>query len=190
MRIYISPSTQEHNKTALGNTEENIMHKVADELVPLLKNAGLEVFKGEKQDTLAQMVRQSNLLNVACHVAIHSNAHDGKSRGCEVYHYKGSKNGKKLANNIYKYMEPLTPTKDRGVKENTSFYELKETHAPAVLIEVDFHDNYEGAKWIDANIYNIAEAIAKGICEYFGIAYKNDPYKLAVEQIKKIVANL
>lgn len=190
MRIYISPSTQEKNITALGNTEENIMHKVADELVPLLKSAGFEVFKGEKSDTLSQMVRQSNLLNVACHVAIHSNAHDGKTRGCEVYHYKGSKNGKNLAESIYKYMEPLTPTKDRGVKENASFYELRETNAPAALIEVDFHDNYEGAKWIDANIYNIAEAIAKGICEYFGIAYKNDPYKLAVEQIKKIVANL
>jgi len=190
MKTYISPSTQEHNKTALGNTEENIMHKVADELVPLLKSAGLETFKGEKSDSLTQMVRQSNLLNVACHVAIHSNAHDGKSRGCEVYHYKGSKNGKRLADTIYKYMEPLTPTADRKVKENTSFYELKETHAPAVLIEVDFHDNYEGAKWIDANIYNIAEAIAKGICEYFGIAYKSDPYKSAVEQIKRIVSNL
>ena len=190
MKVYISPSTQEHNITALGNTEENIMHKVADELVPLLKNAGFEVFKGEKQDTLAQMVRQSNLLNVACHVAIHSNAHDGKTRGCEVYHYKGSKNGKNLAESIYKYMEPLTPTADRGVKENASFYELKETHAPAVIVEVDFHDNYEGAKWIDANIFPIAEAIAKGIYEHCGIPYKEDKYKAAIEQIKKIVSNL
>lgn len=190
MKAYISPSTQENNRTALGNTEENIMHKIADELVPMLKESGIEILRGAKSDSLAQMVRQSDLFNADIHVAIHSNAHDGKSRGCEVYHYKGSKNGKNLAESIYKYMEPLTPTKDRGVKENASFYELRETNAPAVLIEVDFHDNYEGAKWIDANIYNIAEAIAKGICEYFGIAYKNDPYKAAVEQIKRIVANL
>ena len=190
MRIYISPSTQEKNITALGNTEENIMHKVADELVPLLKSAGLEVFKGEKTDTLAQMVRQSNLLNVACHVAIHSNAHDGKTRGCEIFHFPNSAKGKKLAESIYKYIEPLTPTKDRGIKTSNVYYELKETNSPAVIVEVDFHDNYEGAKWIEANIFPIAEAIAKGICDYCGVSYKNDPYKAAVEQIKRIVANL
>jgi N-acetylmuramoyl-L-alanine amidase len=190
MKIYISPSTQEHNKTALGNTEENIMHKVADELAPLLKKIGFEVLSAKKTDTLQQMVRESNLYKPLIHVAIHSNAHDGKSRGCEIYHFKGSKNGQRLANDIYKYMEPLTPTSDRKVKENTSFYELKETDAPAVLIEVDFHDNYEGAKWIDENIYPIAEAIAKGICDYCGISFQQDPYKVAIQEIKKIVTNL
>jgi N-acetylmuramoyl-L-alanine amidase len=190
MKGYISPSTQEHNKTALGNTEENIMHKVADELVPLLKSAGLEILRGEKTDTLTQMVRQSNLFNADFHVAIHSNAYDGKSRGCEIFHFPNSAKGKKLAESIYKYIEPLTPTADRKVKEHAGYYELKETNAPAVIVEVDFHDNYEGAKWIDENIFPIAEAIAKGICDYCGIPYKDDPYKLAIEQIKKIVTNL
>ncbi len=190
MKAYISPSTQEHNITALGDTEENIMHKIVDALMPMLEEVGIDALRGQKTDSLAQMVRESNLFKPEIHVAIHSNAHDGKSRGCEVYHYKGSKNGKRLADTIYKYMEPLTPTKDRGVKENTSFYELKETHAPAVLIEVDFHDNYEGAKWIDANIYNIAEAISKGICDYLGVSFKEDKYKVAIEQIKRIVSDL
>lgn len=190
MKGYISPSTQEHNKTALGDTEENIMHKITDELVPLLKNTGIEVLRGQKSDTLTQMVRQSNLFNANFHVAIHSNAHDGKSRGCEIFHYPNSVKGMRLANAIYKYMEPLTPTADRKVKPSNLYYELKETHAPAVIVEVDFHDNYEGAKWIDENIFPIAEAIAKGICDYCGMSYKNDPYKNAIEQIKKIVANL
>lgn len=190
MKGYISPSTQEHNKTALGDTEENIMHKVTDELVPLLKSVGLEILRGQKTDTLSQMVRQSDLFGADFHVAIHSNAHDGKSRGCEIFHYPNSVNGKKLAESIYKYLEPLTPAKDRGIKTSNVYYELKETHAPAVIVEVDFHDTIEGAKWIDENIYPIAEAIAKGICDYCGISFQHDPYKLAIEQIKKIVANL
>jgi N-acetylmuramoyl-L-alanine amidase len=136
------------------------------------------------------MLRQSDLFGADIHLAIHSNAHDGKSRGCEIFYYKGSKNGKKLADSIYKYIELLTPTADREVKENSTFYELRETNAFAVLIEVDFHDTYEGAKWIDTNIQPIAEAIAKGICDYFGISYKNDPYKLAIEQIKRIIDKL
>lgn len=190
MKAYISPSTQEHNITALGNTEENIMHKVTDALMPMLKEVGIDALRGQKTDSLAQMVRESNLFNADIHVAIHSNAHDGKSRGCEVFHYPNSKDGKRLAESIYKYIEPLTPTADRGIKTSNSYYELKETDAPAVIVEVDFHDTYEGAKWIDDNIYNIAEAIAKGICEYLGVSFKEDKYKVAIEQIKRIVSDL
>jgi N-acetylmuramoyl-L-alanine amidase len=121
MKAYISPSTQEKNLTALGDTEENIMHKIADALMPMLKETGIDALRGLKTDSLSQMVRQSDLFGADIHVAIHSNAHDGKSRGCEIFHYKGSKEGKRLADSIYKYIEPLTPTADRKVKENTTF---------------------------------------------------------------------
>lgn len=195
MRVYISPSTQQHNKTALGDTEENVMHMIADELVPLLKDSGILVFRGKKEQTLQQMVTESNNLAVDCHVAIHSNAagtaEQGKNvRGCEVYHYTNSINGNRLACGIYKYMEELTPTKDRGVKSSSTLHELKNTKAPAVIVEVDFHDNFDGAKWIMDNIENIAEAIAQGICDYFSAPLKKNPYRQAVEQIKKIIEGL
>lgn len=192
MRVYISPSTQQHNKTALGDTEENVMHMIADKLVPLLKDSGIEVFRGKKEQTLAQMVTESNNLAVDCHVAIHSNATGTSAiaRGCTIFHYPNSKKGKALAEHIYKHLEALTPTKDRGIVENSTFYELKQTKAPATLIEVDFHDNFDGAKWIMDNIENIAEAIAQGICDYFNVPLKKNPYQVAVEQIKKIIEGL
>ena len=34
--------------TALGNTEENIMHKVADALMPMLKESGIDALRGQK----------------------------------------------------------------------------------------------------------------------------------------------
>ena len=193
MKVYISPSTQQHNTTALGDTEENVMHKIADELVPLLKDSGIEVFRGRKEQTLTEMVKESDSKAVDIHVAIHSNATStvgDNPRGCEVFYYFNSKKGKLLAEILYKHLEVLTPTKDRGVIPNSTFYELKKTKAPAVLIEVDFHDNVDGAKWIMDNIYPIAETIAKGICEYFNIPLKKNPYRQAVEQIKKILEGL
>lgn len=178
--------------TALGTTEEYMMHLIADELVQLLHDSGLMVYRAKKEQTLQQMVAESNRLKVDAHIAIHSNATgtNEKARGCEVFHYPSSTNGIKLANCIYKYIEVLTPTTDRGVKENNAYYELVCTSAPAVIIEVDFHDNLEGAKWIMDNIYNIAEAIGKGICDYFNIPLKKNPYRQAIEKIKKILEGL
>lgn len=190
MRAYISPSTQEKNITALGDTEENVMHRIADELVRLLKDSGIEVFRGQKDETLTRMICESNNLAVDCHIAIHSNAHDGKTRGCEVFHYPNSANGKKLADSIYKHMEALTPTADRKVQENSAYYELKNTKAPAVIVEVDFHDSIEGATWINNNIYSITETIAEGICGYLGVTLKKNPYRRAIEQIKAILEAL
>lgn len=192
MKVYISPSTQEKNMTALGTTEEYMMHLIADELVQLLQDSGLMVYRGKKEQTLQQMVAESNRLKVDAHIAIHSNATgtNEKARGCEVFHYPSSTKGIKLANYIYEYIEALTPTADRGVKTSNVYYELVYTNAPAVIIEVDFHDNHEGAKWIMDNIYLIAEAIAQGICDYFNIHLKKNPYKEAIEQIKAILEGL
>jgi N-acetylmuramoyl-L-alanine amidase len=66
----------------------------------------------------------------------------------------------------------ITPANDRGVKQGNWLYEIKHTKAPAALVEVSFHDNPEDAAWIKASCDAIAEAIAKGVCKYFGVAFK------------------
>lgn len=43
-----------------------------------------------------------------------------------------------------------------------------------MYIEVEFHDNETGAKWIIENTKTIGEAICKGVCNYFGVSYKSD----------------
>jgi N-acetylmuramoyl-L-alanine amidase len=44
-----------------------------------------------------------------------------------------------------------------------------------VYIEVDFHDVPAVAKWIIENVEDIGEAIAKGICNHFGVKYVEKP---------------
>ena len=38
-------------------------------------------------------------------------------------------------------------------------------------MEVDFHDNKEAAKWLTENPEAVGEALCKGICDHFKVAY-------------------
>ena len=52
--------------------------------------------------------------------------------------------------------------------------ELVRTTAPAVFIEVAYHDNPQDAEWIENNTPAIADAIVHGIADYFALPYTGD----------------
>jgi N-acetylmuramoyl-L-alanine amidase len=66
-------------------------------------------------------------------------------------------------------LAPVTPGNSESVTPYPTLYEVKNTNAPAVYIEVEFHDNADAAKWIIENTKLIGETIATGILQYFGI---------------------
>lgn len=180
--VYLSPSTQQSN-IGYGNygTEEERMNLIADVVDYELKRHGLQVARNSPAQSLQEVVAESNAIGPRVHVAIHSNASaNSTARGAEVYAHRFGGQGEQLARDIYQYLEPLTPTDDFGVKEGYTafngrgYYELRRTNAPAVLVEVAFHDNPEDAQFIIDNIVEIGIAISKGILEYFGIPYRED----------------
>ena len=59
---------------------------------------------------------------------------------------------------------------DRGVKE-ANYHVLRETKAPAILIEIGFIDNSEDNNLFDIKKYEIIKAIAKAILAEVGIGY-------------------
>jgi len=181
MICYLSPSTQESNIGA-GNygTEEKRMNQITDITEKILKQHGIIVYRNNPTWNLHQVCEDSNNKKSNIHFAIHSNANDGKCRGCEIYCHKLGGEGERLAKSVYKYIAPITPTEDRGIKQGYNFYgigkhmyELCNTNAWASLIEIAFHDNKDDAAWIVNNIEYIGIAIARGILDYFGVAYKN-----------------
>lgn len=185
-RVYISPSTQDKNIGVNGyGTEENRMNLIADTVVQLLQYNHFEVYRNKPEMTLQEAVADSNRRNVEAHFAIHSNAANGQARGGEIY-YK-STNGQKLASAVYKYLEPLTPTADRGVKKHDHLYELNNTDAVAALVEVAFHDNVDDAYFIMTHIQELAECIAHGICDYFGVEIKKPQPKVEVPSYPGLV---
>ena len=54
------------------------------------------------------------------------------------------------------------------MKVSSSLYEVNKTRAPAVILEIDFHDNAQAAEWIVNNKNAVADACVQAIMEFFG----------------------
>ena len=168
--VFISPSVQEYNYFSGGGTEEYYMNLIADELVPMLMEKGYFVERNNPDDSLAEVIQQSNNAKRDIHLAIHSNAGGGeyaeRSQGVEIYYYPYSEQGKRAAEIIARNYKEIYPNPN-AVKliPTTTLAEITKTRSPAVLIEVGFHDNPEEAEWIRENIENIASSLADSISE-------------------------
>lgn len=173
-KVYVSPSTQGANMYAGGlGTEKQHMQDIGGLVEQHLVRCGFEVRCNKPEMTLTQAVSDSNAWGPEAHVAIHSNA--GGGQGTECWHYTGSTKGQALALAVYNEVAQLTPASDRGVKYTLDLYEVAKTSAPACILEVAFHDRAEEAAWIVAHKAELAEAIAKGVCKYFGVVWVPGP---------------
>ena len=103
--------------------------------------------------------------------------------GAEVfYHYKGGKS-KELAQNILDSIVADTEQNSRGIKvklnsRGTDYFGfIRETMAPAVIVECAFVDNKADLAVIDTYEEQqlMGEAIAKGILKTLGVAYIPKP---------------
>ena len=158
--IYLSPSTQENNVGAGSyGTEEQRMNEIMDLIENQLRGHYI-LYRNRPEMTLQQVVADSNAKNPDLHFALHSNAGGGSGAECWICAKGGQ--AEEFANRLYEELSALTPGKDRGVKVSTSLYEVNKTKAPAVILEVEFHDTPEGAAWIVANEKAIAQAKAIG----------------------------
>lgn len=179
MKVYLSPSVQHKNiGTGKYGSEAYRMNLLCDEIEPELLRHGFHIKRNKPEMNLYEVVYDSNSWRPDIHIALHSNA--GGGRGTETWHYP-SKKGKELAKCIHKQAIQVIPFPDRGLKETTSFLELHDTIAPACLIEVIFHDNEEEAKWLMNNTKTVAEAIAKGVCDYFNIQFQTGETKIKLD---------
>ncbi|MCR4963638.1 MAG: N-acetylmuramoyl-L-alanine amidase [Firmicutes bacterium] len=182
--VYLSPSTQEYNEYVTRFNEEFFMNLIADAIEPYLIASGIEFSRNDPNLTVGNSVRQSNAGDYDLHVAIHSNASAeplaGQNRGVQVYYYLGSEEGKKAADIFTENFKSIYPLPEFVQAIPTvSLYELANTKAPSVLMEVGFHDNIQDAQWLENNIDSIAEAIAMGVATYFGIPLNvPDVYRL------------
>ena len=171
-KIYLSPSNQDGNLYAYGNTNEmEQCNRIANATEKALKRCGFIVKKAPKGQNMHTSIDESNNWGADLHIPIHTNA--GGGNGTVVFVHSKSFQNMKLAEPIYNTVQAITPgTIDYGVREYPALAELNSTNAVAVYVEVDFHDDKEIAKWLINNVIEVGEAICKGVCKGFGIAYK------------------
>lgn len=171
-KVFLSPSNQYDNCYAYGNTTEGVQcGKIAEACKIALIRNGIDVMLMH-DESMQEKCPKSNAFGADLHVPIHTNAANGKVSGTRMFCYSANGEGMKACKAIFNVLAPITPGTSENIKVDTSLYEIRVPNAPTAYIEVDFHDNPTSAKWIVENTTLIGETIAKGICNYFGIAYK------------------
>ncbi len=103
-------------------------------------------------------------------VSIHQNSYPEEYvHGAQVFYYTGSTVGQELADMIQKQIvEKVDKENKRQVKANDSYYLLKKTSIPIVIVECGFLSNEQEAEKLCTKEYQekIAWAIHMGIVRY------------------------
>lgn len=150
---------------AVGIKAENVLNMdVGNRVIDKLEALGHEVVncKPNKatsiRNSLQQRVNISNKAGVDLFVSIHFNAFNCKAYGTEVFAI--SQAGRNLAQKVLSEIIELGFF-NRGVKDGSHLFVVKNTDAPAILIECAFCDSARDMKLFEAE--EMAEAIARGL---------------------------
>lgn len=109
-------------------------------------------------------------------VSIHQNSFPKSNvKGAQVFYYKGSEEGKRLASLIQNRLKEVVDIDNQRIaKANESYYVLKQIKIPSVIVECGFLSNgVEHDKLMSTEYQEkLAWAIYMGILDYFseGIA--------------------
>ena len=174
--LFLSPSTQEFNPYVTTQNEEYWMNLLADRMEPYLLASGIGFTRNDPDQNAAAAIRLSNAGTYDFHLALHSNAappeKSGQIRGVDFYYYPTSADGLRMAEILTEEIRKIYPLPELVQPRPTTLIgEVRRTRAPSVLAELGYHDNPEDAQWIEDNLDRIAQALVRGVCEYFGVPF-------------------
>lgn len=181
-KIYISPSSQPANTYAVGNTnEQEQCRKIAAALEKELDRCDFNA-KAGLSGSMYTRTAESNAFGADLHLPVHTNGFDGTVAGLRIMVYKKGGEAEEIAKAIMETLAPITPGESDGISVYPNLYEIKNSEAICVYIEVGFHDNKEEAQWIIDHTQDIAVAIAKGLCNHYGVKYVAEASEPAKEE--------
>lgn len=102
-------------------------------------------------------------------VSIHQNSyHEEYVKGAQVFYYQTSERSKLLAELLQEQLKSLEPENTRQAKGNDSYYLLKKTEKPIVIVECGFLSNTQEAEKLVTPLYQekLAWNIHMGIMKY------------------------
>lgn len=163
-----------------GVLEKDINLSISKETKKHLEKKGIRVvMTRDKDESLAEgengnrkvqdmkaRVKRINDTKPNLAVSIHQNSyHEESIHGAQVFYYKHSESGEKDARILQEALLAVDPDNTRQVKANTTYYLLKRTEVPILIVECGFLSNQEEAEKLASEDYQkeIAKAIANGI---------------------------
>lgn len=166
-----------------GQLEKNINLIISKFLGEELKKSGVTVIQtrmsdvalcgdennSKKTSDLKARIKIMEDNNSTLAVSIHQNSFSsGNVKGAQVFYYENSEKGKILADTIQDKLKELDETNNRVAKSNSSYYLLKKSNLPIVIVECGFLSNEQEARKLQSEDYQkeIARKIAEGIIMY------------------------
>lgn len=163
-----------------GVLEKDINLSISKETKKHLEKKGIRVvMTRDKDESLAEgengnrkvqdmkaRVKRINDTKPNLAVSIHQNSyHEESIHGAQVFYYEHSESGEKDARILQEALLAVDPDNTIQVKANTTYYLLKRTEVPILIVECVFLSNQEEAEKLASEDYQkeIAKAIANGI---------------------------
>ncbi len=167
-----------------GEVEKEINLLIAENLKKLLEQQGIAVVmtrtddnglyeenaSNKKQQDMKRRCELINKTEAELVVSIHQNSYTEPSvRGPQVFYYENSTTAKEIAAILQTSLnELLEIARPRTIKANDSYYILRKTERPTVIVECGFLSNPEEAELLSADNYQqkVAEAICAGVLQW------------------------
>ena len=172
-------------KIGINNAlEKDINLEIALKLKQKLEAAGIKIVMTRTDDTglysesstnkkVEDMQERCKLIaesEPVFTVSIHQNSYVTEDiKGAQVFYYGQSEVGKELAETLQESLISLVdPDNHRQAKANESYYLLKKTTSPTVIVECGFLSNSEEAALLVTSDYQdtLVDAICQGIFTY------------------------
>lgn len=176
--------SEDPGKIGVNNVPEKDLNlQIAKKVQMKLKEKGIHVVMTREDDTgfydkaesnkkVADMKKRVALINETkpdIAVSIHQNSyHEGNVKGAQVFYYTHSKEGERAATVMQEELRSFDSNNKRQAKDNTTYYMLKKTEVPTIIVECGFLSNAEEAEKLTTEEYQnaVTEAICSGIIKY------------------------
>ncbi|WP_156290118.1 N-acetylmuramoyl-L-alanine amidase [Oceanobacillus salinisoli] len=171
--IVIDPGHGGNDPGAIGFSgvyEKDLITSTADKVAQQLSNAGATVTMtrtGDYYVSLEERSRISNGQQTDAFISLHYNSFPILSaQGINTYYYGTA--GRELAQDVHNTLLSTVTLRNRGI-EQENFHVLRNTAAPAILIELGFITNpYDTSIVKTADYQNkVAQSITNGLVNYF-----------------------
>lgn len=181
-KVFLSPSDHGVGKNVClhsGCYEDKHTRPIALVCEKHLKRSGVAVMIGKAAQSLSQRCRDSDSFGADLHVPIHTNAWDPDTRYLMFMFYADSEKHRKLFDAVAPALEAVYPGKKASVfKVRKDLAEITRPAATTLYCELGFHTNKTDCDRFIHRPEVVGKALAKGICNYLGVAFAEEGYSL------------
>lgn len=158
--------------------EKDINLKIAKKVKELLSKEKIKVIMTREDDNgladskIEDLRKRVDIINGAkadLAVSIHQNSYTSEEiHGAQVFYYNQSEKGERAASILQNMLLKVDPENKRKEKGNDSYFILKKTEVPVIIVECGFLSNTKEAEKLVTGEYQdiLAKAICDGIIEF------------------------